>query len=76
MDKLFSDHAQLEINNKVKDILCHLCMIGSLSSFQHQNFAEQRYRDIKAKVNSALNVTGAPPHTWLLCMAYISFVFN
>jgi len=73
MDKLISGSAQLEINKKLKDVFCQLCIDDwqSEAHFQHKNFAELRHKDIKAKVNSVLNVTGASPHTWLLCMEYV-----
>ena len=78
MDKLISDRAQLEISNKVKDILRHLCIDDWQSEphFQHQNAAERRYRDIKRGTNRVLNMTGAPPETWLLCMQYVCFILN
>ena len=43
MDLLISDHAQAEISNKVKDILCHLCIDDWQSEphYHHQNAAEE-----------------------------------
>lgn len=42
MDQLISDQAQVEINNRMLDVLCHLCIDNWQSEphFQHQNFAE------------------------------------
>jgi len=70
MDKVISDRAQLEVGKKFKDILCHLCIDDCQAEpyFQHQNFAESSYQDIKEKVNHHFNKAGAPPSTWLLCM--------
>ena len=62
IDKLISDCAQLEVGKKVKDILCQLCIDDWQEEphFQHQNFAERHYQDIKEKVNYLLNNSGAP----------------
>ena len=78
MDKLVSDRAQVEISNKVKDILRHL-IIGDWQSephYQQQNPSERRYRRIKDNTNRVLNRTGAPGYTWLLCIMYILFIMN
>ena len=78
MDQLISDRAQVEISNKVLDILRHLCIDDWQSEphYQHQNFAERRYREVKHKTNRVLNVTGAPANMWLLCMEYVCFILN
>ena len=62
MDKLVSDRAQVEISDKVRDVLRHLCIKGWQSEphYQHQNAAERRYQDVKRNTNSVLNTTGAP----------------
>ena len=51
MDKLVSDRAQVEISNKVHDILRHHCIDNwqSKPHYHHHNFAEQRYQEVKHK---------------------------
>ena len=51
MDSLISDSAQVEISMRVKDVLRGYSIKDWQSEphFQHQNFAERGYRDIKAK---------------------------
>ena len=78
MSKLLSDSAQVEISNKVKDILRALC-IGDWQSEpqqQHQNPAERRYQTVKTMVNTFLDRTGSPAYTWLLCLMYVCFILN
>ena len=78
MNKLISDSAQVEISNKVKDILRTL-IIGDWQSepyYQHQNPAERRFQTVKRTANTVLDRTGARPSTWLLCMLYVIFVLN
>ena len=78
MDTLISDRAQVENNHRVLDILCHLCINDwqSEAHMQQQNFAERKYRDVKAKTKRILNETGAPDCTWLLAMQYVCFILN
>ncbi|EEC44015.1 predicted protein [Phaeodactylum tricornutum CCAP 1055/1] len=78
MDKLLSDRAQVEISKKVADITraYNIDQWQSEPHHQHQNFAERRIATIEANTNSVLNKTGAPDSTWLLCIAYICYVFN
>ena len=78
MTKLISDRAQLEISNKVQDILRDL-MISDWQSEphqQHQNPAERRYQDVKRLTNTLLDRSGAPPSLWFLAMTYACFVLN
>ena len=78
MDKLISDRAQVEISNRVQDILRSL-FISSWQSEphqQHQNPAERRYQTVKRYTNTVLNRTSAPAYTWLLCLTYVCFVLN
>ena len=42
----------------------------------NQNFAECGWKEKKSKVNHVLNVSGAPPETWLLALQYVCFVQN
>ena len=76
--KLVSDNAQLEISNKVKDILRHLFIDDWQSEpyYQHQNPAERRYQDIKRITNRILDRTGAPPELWLLGLQYVCYLLN
>ena len=78
MNKLISDSAQVEISNKVKDILRAL-IIGDWQSEPHrqnQNPAERRYQHVKMMTNMLLNRTGALACTWLLAMMHVCFVLN
>ena len=78
MDVLISDRAQMEVSNKVKDILRHLIIDDwqSEAHYQHQNAAERRYKHIKRNVQNVLNISGAPPSCWLLCLEYVSYIMN
>ena len=76
MDRLISDRAQVEVSNKVLDLLRNY-VIGDWQSkphFQHQNPAERRYQDVKRITNTLLDRTGAPSETWLLATLYVVFV--
>ena len=78
MDKLISDRAQVEVSNKVLDIL-RAMFIGDWQSKpynQHQNPAERRYQDVKKYTNVLLDRTGAPAYTWLLATMYVCFILN
>ena len=78
MDKLISDCAQVEISNKVLDIL-HAFVIADWQSephHQHQNPAEHCYQTVKSYTNTVLDRTGAPAYTWLLCLTYVCFLLN
>ena len=72
MDKLVSDRAQVEISNRVLNILRGYVIDSwqSETHYQHQNFAERRYATIKPLVNTLLNLTGAPAYCWI----YIKFM--
>ena len=72
MSKLISDYAEVEISNKVKDILrmYHSSSWHSEPYHQNQNPSEWHYRTIKSWTNTILNRTGAPANCWLLCMSY------
>ena len=76
MTKLISDHAQVEISNKVKDILrmYHSSSWRSEPYHQNQNPSEGHYRTIKAWTNTILNRTGPPAKRWLLCMGYVCYL--
>ena len=76
--KLVSDRAQVEISNKVLDILRALCISSWQSEpyQQHQNPAERRYQTIKTMANTILDRTGSPGYLWLLCLMYVCFLLN
>ena len=78
MSKLFSDYAQVEIFNKIKDILrmYHSSSWHSEPYLQNQNPSEWHYRTIKAWTNTSLNRTGAPTNCWLVCMSYVCYLLN
>ena len=78
MSTLISDYAQVEISNKVEDILrmYHRSSWHSEPYHQTQNSSEWYYRTIKAWTNTILNRTGAPANCWLLCMSYVCYLFN
>jgi len=76
--KLVSNHAQVDISEKVQDILCTL-FIGHWQSElhqQHQNPAEQHFQTVKTTANTILDQSGAPASTWLLCLLYVCFLLN
>ena len=78
MSKLISDRAQVEISNKVQDILRNYVTQDwqSESHQQHQNAAERRYQDVKRLANTLLDRTGAPPSLWFLALTYACMVLN
>ena len=78
MDKLISDRAQVEISNKVLDILRALFISDWQSKpyNQHQNPAERRYQEVKRSTNILMDRTGAPSNTWLLAVMYVCFILN
>ena len=76
--KLLSDHANVEISNKVKDILRYL-MIPDWQSkpyHQHQNPAERRYRTVKETTNCIMDRTGTPAFLWLEALKYTCYLLN
>ena len=76
--KLVSDRAQVEISNKVVDILRNYC-IGSWQSEphqQHRNPAERRYQTLKTMTNKVMDRTGTPANLWLLALMYVVFILN
>jgi hypothetical protein len=76
--KLISDRAQVEISNKVKDILRALCISDWQSEphQQHQNPAERRWQTVKSLTNVILDRTGSPAYLWLHCLMYVCFLLN
>ena len=78
MSKLISDSAQVEISNKVKDILrmWHRSSWHSEPYHQNQNPSEWHSRTIKGWTNTILNRTGASANCWLHCMSYVCYLLN
>jgi hypothetical protein len=77
-DKLVSDRAQVEISGRALEFL----RVYAISSWQsephqhHQNYADRKIQQLKQMATTIMDRTGAPPMTWLLCLIYVSFVFN
>ena len=79
MSKLISDYAQVEIYNKVKDILrmYHSSSWPSEPYHQNQNPSGWHCRTIISWTNTILNRTGASANCWLLCMSYYAcYILN
>ena len=76
--KLLSDHANVQISNKVKDILRYL-MIPDWQNepyHQHQNLSEQRYRTVKETTNCIMDCTGTPAFLWFQALQYTCYLLN
>jgi len=75
MSTLVTDGGKALISKKVEDTLRHLCIDSwhSEAHYQHQNYAERQYGDVKGNVNRVMNMVGAPAHCWLLCLCYVIF---
>ena len=78
MDTLISGRAKTEISKQCHDILCAYCIKDWQSEpyYQHQNYAERKYAQIKPLVNRLLNTTGAPPESWLLALEHVVRTLN
>jgi len=78
MDKLISNGAQAELSNHAKDVLRSLCIDDwhSEAHYQHQNFAEHRWRHIKKNVEWLMNLRKCPPEVWLLALQCVWGVMN
>jgi hypothetical protein len=76
--KLISDRAQVEISERVKQVLrpLHISTWQSKPHQQHQNPAERQYQNIKRLCNTILDRSWAPAYTWLLCLMYVCFLLN
>jgi len=61
MSTLVTDGGKALISKKVKDTLRYLCIDSwhSEALYQHQNYVEQQYGDVKQNVNRVMNVVGA-----------------
>jgi hypothetical protein len=76
--KIISDRAQVEISERVKQVLrpLHISTWQSEPHQQHQNPAKHQYQNIKRLCNTILDCSGAPAYTWLLCLMYVCFLLN
>ena len=78
MDKLLSDSAAVEISDRVKD-LCRALFIDTWQSephYQHQNFAERRWGNLKFNTEWYMNWRDVKPYAWLLCLEWCADVMN
>ncbi len=76
--KLISDRAQVEISNKVQDILRTL-WISSWQSEPHrqwQNPCERFIQTLKQFTNRVMDRTGTPDYLWLACLKYCCMLLN
>ena len=78
MNTIVTDGGKYEISKKVADLLRSLFIkqYESEPYHQHQNKAEQHYGGVKRYINTLMNLTGAPPHCWLLCLVYVCSLLN
>ena len=78
MDKLITDSARVEISRRVQDILRSLIIDDwqSEPNYQHQNFAEHRWRHFKRNIQWYMNWRNVDPTAWLLCARWIADVMN
>jgi len=78
MDKLITDSAKVEISKRVVDILRALCIDDwqSEPEYQHQNFAELRWKHLKRNVQWWMNKRNVDPSAWLLCLQWVADVMN
>ena len=69
MDKLITDSARVEISGRVKDVLRALLIDDwqSEPQYQHQNFAEHRWRALKRNINWFMNYRNVDANAWFLC---------
>jgi hypothetical protein len=76
--RLISDCAQVEISERVKQVLqpLHISTWQSEPHQQQQNPAERQYQNIKRLCNTILDRSRAPAYTWLLCLMYGCFLLN
>jgi hypothetical protein len=76
--KLISDRAQVEISERVKQVLrpLHISTWQSEPHQQHQTPAKHQYQNIKRLCNTILDRSGAPAFSWLLYLMYVCFLLN
>ena len=78
MDKLISDSAKVEISQRVKDVLRAFCIDDWQSEpyYQHQNFAEHRWKFLKRNVQWIMNNRNVDPNAWLLATQWVADIMN
>ena len=78
MNKLILDSAEVEISKRVLDILRALIINNWQSEpyFQHQNYADHCWQELKKYTNWIMDITGAPKDVWLLCLEYVADILN
>ena len=78
MDLLVTDSARVETSRRVADILRALCIDDwqSEAHYQHQNFAEHRWRHLKGNHQWWMNHRNVAPNAWLLCLQWCADVMN
>ena len=78
MDMLTSDSHDVEVSARVKDVLRALCIKDWQSEphYQHQNFAEHRWRHLKRNHAFWMSYRDVDPEAWLLCMEWVADVMN
>ena len=78
MDKLITDSAQVEMSRRVKDILRSLVIDDwqSEAQYQHQNFAEHRWKHLKRNIQWYMNWRNIPSNCWLLVAQWCADVMN
>ena len=79
MDKLITHSARVEISKRAGEILRALCINDSWQSepnYQHQNFAEHRWKVYKKNIQWFMNWRNIPGYAWLLCSQWIADVMN
>ena len=76
--KWLSDHSNLEISSKMKDIFHYLIISNCQNEPYHkrQNFAESQYYTIKESTNRIMDQTGIPAFLWLEALKYTCFLLN
>lgn len=76
--KLISDRAQVEISNKVQNVLQNYIIQNWQSEphQQHQNAAEWCNQDAKRLANTLLDHPGAPLSLWFLALTYVCMILN
>lgn len=78
MSKLISYRAQVEVSNKVQDILRNYIIKDwhSEPPSALSNAAERYYQDAKWLASTVLDLPEAPPLIWLLALTYVYMCCN
>ena len=78
MDKLITDSARVETSKRVEDFARALLIDAWQSEphYQHQNFAEHRWKHVKRCHNWFMNWRNVNPAAWFLCLEWVCDVMN